>query len=366
MASPVKLSEVVLTGHKNDLAFIKKLADSLKAGNLDVWFHDPSSNERGAGQRKSQAIMGCKIFAPVLSKDSVQEKSFSDELALAYISNSAIFPVGLSSFPEISAVLDVGSKLILARINWIFVCEDSEYNDSISNLMKSVNHQLELMNNMDTTVEIGTSNFIETHGMVISANQFTHTSNDYERAISPPKSPEVQDTQTVDFWDLHFKNRTQVKWTEFRDKFQQDYNSRIAELFTEDNQKLFRNLMYQDIFDLRKTVERKVYDKFCNDNPYSDPHCFFNQLQEYVIAHISLRQVFNMDSTLRITTIQNLGNFSFPAIVRGLTDMLKDEDPNIRAVAAIALAKSGKNRPDTVYKFMIFIFYRKESSRYCV
>ena len=35
------------------------------------------------------------------------------------------------------------------------------------------------------------------------------------------------------------------------------------------------------------------------------------------------------------------GNFSFPAVVQGLTNMLKDTDPNIRAVATIALAKSG-------------------------
>jgi hypothetical protein len=35
------------------------------------------------------------------------------------------------------------------------------------------------------------------------------------------------------------------------------------------------------------------------------------------------------------------GNFSFPAVVQGLTNMLKDPDPNIRAVATIALAKSG-------------------------
>ena len=35
------------------------------------------------------------------------------------------------------------------------------------------------------------------------------------------------------------------------------------------------------------------------------------------------------------------GKFSFPAIISGLSNLLKDYDPNIRAVAAIALAKSG-------------------------
>jgi HEAT repeat protein len=36
------------------------------------------------------------------------------------------------------------------------------------------------------------------------------------------------------------------------------------------------------------------------------------------------------------------GEFCFPAVISGLTEMLKDEDPNIRAIATIALAKSGK------------------------
>lgn len=48
------------------------------------------------------------------------------------------------------------------------------------------------------------------------------------------------------------------------------------------------------------------------------------------------------------------GEFCFPAVINGLTDMLKDEDPNIRAIATIALAKSGKVSPNsTLYVYKV-------------
>ena len=36
------------------------------------------------------------------------------------------------------------------------------------------------------------------------------------------------------------------------------------------------------------------------------------------------------------------GKFTFPTIVTGLAELLRDDDANIRAVAAIALAHAGK------------------------
>ena len=37
------------------------------------------------------------------------------------------------------------------------------------------------------------------------------------------------------------------------------------------------------------------------------------------------------------------GKFTFPAIVSGLAELLSDDDANIRAVAAIALAHAGES-----------------------
>ncbi|ESO84624.1 hypothetical protein LOTGIDRAFT_236148 [Lottia gigantea] len=357
MSASNEIYDIVVTGHDDEIKFIKRLVDSLRQANFTVWYPEKSYYS----DRVSQAILGCKVYVPVLSELWAEDKLFNDELALAYISNSAIFPVGLKSFPEISNKLDGGSKLILARINWTILENISEYEKCANNLIKSIRQQLESINAREISEDIGISGYIETHGLVINT-QFSHNSNEdnedepedlgnttptKSKEKSPPKTPKA-----LDFWDRHFKNRSEVQWTEFKDKFHQDYDNKILELFHEKEQKLFKNLMYRDIFNLNKTIQRGVYDRFCNKNPQADPHCFYNRLQEYVIAHMSLRKVFNMNSTLRITTIQNLGQFSFPAIVQGLTEMLKDDDPNIRAVAAIALAKSGKNRSDTVDKLV--------------
>merc|ERR1711936_1067119 len=145
----------------------------------------------------------------------------------------------------------------------------------------------------------------------------------------------------------------QVPRVSFQNMFLKDYGEKIDETFNElseekqERKTMIINIIRKDIFKDKEIVTRSTYNKFCPDQ---EPHSFFTRLQEYILAYISLRNVISMDSSLRISTIQSLGQYSFPAIVKGLSDMLQDDDPNIRAVAAIALAKAGKDKASTVDK----------------
>ena len=98
-----------------------------------------------------------------------------------------------------------------------------------------------------------------------------------------------------------------MSFTDFKEAFLKDYGDKLVQVYSEDKKKLFVNLMYKDIFNLNKVVTRATYDRVIASNPRADPHCFFNHLKEYTIAYLSLREVIDMDSTLRITTIQSLG-----------------------------------------------------------
>ncbi|XP_071094220.1 uncharacterized protein [Haliotis cracherodii] len=355
-SSTPRLEDVVIAYCPCDTDFVRKLADALREAKLSVWYASPSLPHHQVGQLKSQAILGCKAFLPILSKDSASDKQLNDELALAYISDSAVFPVGLSTYRDLAPILSGGTRLMLAKINWVFVFKDTLYRENVPKLIDCI-HNILLHHEREAAT---TQDLVTTHGMKININ-FTHGldfATEYLGEEDVTTNPSNQQASlarsglSYDFWDRHFEGRTEVPWKDFKDAFVLDYGDKIVEQYSEDKKKLFVNLMYKDIFDLKKTVSKFVYNQACSNNMNADPHCFYNRIEEYAIAYLSLREVIGMDSTLRITTIQSLGKFSFPAIVNGLSDLLHDDDPNIRAVAAIALAKAGKQRRETVDKLI--------------
>lgn len=54
-----------------------------------------------------------QMFVMIISKDSCKDSQFADELALAYISNSSIYPVSLEKFRDISPLLEGGMYVTL-------------------------------------------------------------------------------------------------------------------------------------------------------------------------------------------------------------------------------------------------------------
>ena len=114
-----------------------------------------------------------------------------------------------------------------------------------------------------------------------------------------------------DFWDRHFSDMDEVTWINFRKSFENDYKQKITENLNASQVQFLVNLIYKDIFNLKKSIKRQLYDQFCEGNPDADPHRFFNRLQQYAVGYYAMREVFNMNSSLRMTTIQNLGRYVF-------------------------------------------------------
>lgn len=56
------------------------------------------------------------------------------------------------------------------------------------------------------------------------------------------------------------------------------------------------------------TITRLKYNKFVGRNEDRECDHFFERLKEYAIGSLALREVLNMDSSVRLITIQNLGN----------------------------------------------------------
>lgn len=365
MATPLDSKvncDVMISYNKKDLEFTCRLAEKFREQGWVVWFADPKMEHRLMLNQKGEAILSCKVFVTLITDVSAKDVQCQDELALAYISNSSIFPISLKKYRDISPFLDGGMKLMLAKINWTFFFKEELFEQNMPALLtamgKEINEKTE-----DYTPPFESqndSNTIVFHGMNINVHDNWNAESDpedeTEDEISHPNSSGALKSKasllSYDFWDRVFADKTEVTWVDFKKKFEVEYKDKIIKTYTEEEFKLFVNLIYKDIFMLNKSMKRTAYDQFCEGNPDADPHRFYHRLAQYAKGYHAMREVFNMDSTLRLITIQKLGEFCFPAVINGLTDMLKDEDPNIRAIATIALAKSGRAQKMTVEKIM--------------
>ena len=120
--------------------------------------------------------------------------------------------------------------------------------------------------------------------------------------------------ESKDFWDRHFEGRREVSWIDFRSNFISDYAARIEEDLGEDQQKLLVNIIYRDLFELMKSLKLTTYRSFTyggmnkpggGEENLADS--FYDRLKEYAIGSFAMHEVFNMDSSVRLTAVQNLG-----------------------------------------------------------
>ncbi|KAL5017556.1 hypothetical protein ScPMuIL_007145 [Solemya velum] len=340
--------DVMISFSSADFSTVKRIADSFTKEKMKVWHADLETDQKTLDRQRGEAILSCKVFVILLSEKSAQDAQCQDELALAYISNSSIFPVSLSRYRDLAPLLDGGIKLMLAKINWTFIFKEDHFHSNVPPLITAMKTHIDKPAGESEAETGGQSDVVLFHGMNIHVTFDRQSRNELQENEDSEEQPsnEMEEQETGDFWERNFGKSTEVSWDDFKRQFIVDYGERITRQYSLDKQNFFINLMYRDVFGLSKRVVRSVYKQFCDNKG------FLERLQEYAIGYYAMREVFSMDSTLRLSTIQSLGKYSFPPVVSALTDMLEDDDANIRAVATIALAKSGKTQKNTVEKII--------------
>ncbi|XP_064619975.1 uncharacterized protein LOC135483236 [Lineus longissimus] len=331
--------DVMISFDEADKDKAKIFADKLTKAGLKVWIGIGKS-----GGEKGLAIVQCKAFIQIMSAQGAASKALQDELSLAYISNTPIFPVGLANFSAISPNLDSGRRLILAKINWTFFTKDEHYESRFASFLNSLRTEIESgIPDPDADVEDDErfTSMNRTKGMEIDYEE------DQDMVEFMAEFSKKTGDETQDFWTRHFNEESQVPWLQFRDAFTDDYKVEIVRVFGMDKEKWLCGLIYRDIFELAKDVKKSSYLQFCI-NKTDDPHYFFSRVQDYATAIVAMKEVFDMDSTVRLTAVQNLGKFRTPSVITTLMELLEDAEPNMRAVAALALGRSGKKTKKVV------------------
>ncbi|KAK2177787.1 hypothetical protein NP493_578g03000 [Ridgeia piscesae] len=237
---------------------------------------------------------------------------------------------------------------MLAKINWTFFIKPDQFAANMESLLVRIRAEIAHFSTASHETDGG--------GFDIAEALNSHVG---EMTLRGP-SPETQDGDTFDeqgtedieavldaqmccdFWERHFANKDSVTWVAFKDAFASDYGERITSTYGKENERWFIQLLYKDVFVLNKTAHRSVYQTFAGENVRAAPHHFFERVRNYAIGCLAMREVFHMESYVRLAAIQNLGSFQTSAVVDHLFELIEDSDPNTRAVAALALAKTGR------------------------
>lgn len=337
---PVRTKDLMISYSHADKDFMNKLKDHLELNGITVWV-DVVGLTAGADflQKIGQAILDSKLFITLLSSNSVKSKYCQDEVALAYISQKAIFPVAIETREEIQEKMDTGLKLQTASLEWNDFLDSDDFTGDFQIFLAKLKLELKDQN------ESGQG----------SKKRLKKQQNSFSSSIKSTK--EKEDVHVIEnpdkYWESLYKNVDMISWHRFITDFQKIFEKKMESIFTgEDKEWLMANLHseMEDGDEEDDMLLKENFINFCKVDGEMQP--LWPRVEDYTRELYAMREVFDMDSSVRIEAIENLGRFQSSAVINALRDLLRNKSSNVRAVAAVSLVKSGDKDPSTVDNLM--------------
>ncbi|XP_078600214.1 uncharacterized protein LOC144875215 isoform X2 [Branchiostoma floridae x Branchiostoma japonicum] len=330
--------DVMISYSHQDMDFMRKMRGSLEASGISVWVDEQGL---GAGvdflNKIGHAIVEAKVFLSLLSPNSVTSKYCKDELALAYISNKPIFPVAMATRDSLRKNMDFGMQLTLAPMEWVDFSDRDSYDVSFAALV----HKF-----IAATKEGDESKVPPSKAKPKLERPKTRQNlNKMTRLNSNPMDDES------DFWERAFKDAKDVPWSRFIEAFDSNYSSLLDGMQISshsEHKDWLMTVLKREMNVDNNILSRESYDEFCFVGGVKLP--FWQRVHEQAVESYTMREVFQMDSSVRLSAIEDLAKYRSKAVVDALLDLLNDTDPNVRAVAAVTLAKSGNAEDQEVIK----------------
>ncbi|XP_076435109.1 uncharacterized protein LOC143274969 isoform X2 [Babylonia areolata] len=385
--------DVMISYSRSDGEVMQQIKEQLEAQGFKVWV-DQSSIDAGADflSKIGEAIIDAKCFICILSERAVRSKYCRDEVALAYVSNTAIFPVNLQSRDQLLPLMDTGLKLQLANYNWTALTEADAQQANIQALVSTMKAEMDDLEDPqdgpspsppdpagETSPTTVTSPDSGENEAVTSPRGVSVTVIDVvapkREAGSPVQSPvsnggapefkplrklrernrammtlhgdDVSSIMPEQFWSEQFGVVDYVPWERFTAAFLEVFRDPVHSTFsTEDQQQLLDILCRELEVDTDDRIYKYQLTAFCS--VHGDVSPLWPRVQEQARESFAMREVFNMDSSVRVEAIENLGKFRSAAVIDALRDLLTDPDANVRAVATVSLSRTDANDPVTI------------------
>ncbi|XP_060063774.1 uncharacterized protein LOC132544218 [Ylistrum balloti] len=331
--------DVMISYSHQDKEMMAKLRESLEDNDITVWV-DVVGLQAGVDflGKIGQAILNAKLFISLLSTSTVKSKYCQDEIALAYISQKPIFPFAINTQQEIYDCMGTGMKLQLSGIEWTFALKPETFENDFAELLSRLKAELEAQKS-DEKSDVSEKRMLT-----------RHTSKSKKK-----KDPRTQEL-SEEFWKKHFDKEEVVEWERFKKDFSKYFHAEMEYLFTEDKEKgfLWANLKEEvELLNDENSVDMLPKKNLIDFTVrYGDTLSLWESVEEFGKEMFAMQEVFGMDSSVRVQAIEHLGQFQSPRVIESLRDLLYNEDPNVRAVASVSLAKTGNSEKLTIKRLM--------------
>lgn len=131
------------------------------------------------------------------------------------------------------------------------------------------------------------------------------TSSAHSDGLIAPDADKVLANSDGNFWERHFGSCDVIAWIEFQAKFSSDYESRACRVFGHSRIDWVMEKLHSDIFKKSETIHKEDFLLF--QGKPDKRHQFWHQVKEYMLESHLMREVFDMESTVRLAAVQNLG-----------------------------------------------------------
>jgi hypothetical protein len=336
-AVPVGPFDVAISGTREDAALAEFIKGKLEGASLTVYWK-PSNVEKDA-RILGKVLVDTKCLVSVVSGTSAKMNHCTDHVSLAYISNKPIIVVSSTPKANVIQKFHFGMKLTLENLYWSVFERAEERENNGRQFVQLVQEQLTKPTTeatLETVTGSAPAGGLSRRRARINTKLRSHGSIEGETV----------DTTKDTFFDRNFPGETAVLWFKFQQAFLSDYEAQLSGLFTEDQVPWLLEMLRNDVFGGAEKISRDHFMTIRGHSP--DKNAFWRQVSQIAVEKFNMQEVFNMRSTVRLTAIEKLSQFQNPAVVDALIRLLEDPDPNVRAVAAVSLGRTGNASDDVV------------------
>jgi hypothetical protein len=301
---PDRKYDVVVIATSTDANLTQYIQRKLEILNYSVFANLEGSDEKN--MILNQSLVDCKVIVFVSSSSSAKCSSCGDQISLAYVYNKPIVIATNGAKASLLTEMPFGMRITMEGPDWHVFDDESKFDGAFENLRSEVEK-------------------ISPH-----SDQPTATVPE-PQAFTPFGGQDTDAAEGPSFWVQKFGEASEVSWPEFK-------TALIESISLEENMRpIVINTVHDEMFAGADVITADNFKAVCPPGKDFGKIAIRTAMERWTI-----QEVFSMESTVRLTSIENLSKIKSPAVVEALVKLLESDDPNIRAVAAISLGRAEK------------------------
>lgn len=339
-----KTYDVVIssTSDDKDTQLVSLIKGALESASVPCYSRADKSE--AAAKEVGKFLVDAKVLIFVVSEHASKCGACQDQVSLAYISNKPILAVSEGERKQLLPSFQVGMKLTLQSLHWSVLQSGSDGDPhKLTEFVELIQAQLTNPTVVEQVEVVQTSvvGSAAPHHSTRRGGRLNTKLRAQSTALDMGETKETEFSGT-NFWERNFPDLEDVAWFRFQQAFLTDYESKLAGLFDEDNIPWLLEMIKKEMFAGADKITKQKFLEARGDS--KERNAFWKTVSQVAIEQFNMKEVFNMKSSVRLTAIERLSQFQSPAVIESLMTLLNDNDPNVRAVAAISLGRTGTTK----------------------